>query len=83
MPPIDKKQEIIEGLFRLYFTNTMSIPLELSGKIKKAEFKVFYYNLILNTIEENLGNIYIYKHQYKNNKSFEIELNFRIQLFDK
>ena len=83
LPSIDKKQEILEGLFRLYFTNSMSIPLELSGIIKKPEFKVFFYDLIFGQIEENIGNIYVYKHLYKSNKSFEIEMNFRIQLFDK
>ena len=43
----------------------MNIPLELSGKIKKPEFKVFFYDLIYNKIEEN-SLIFIYiEHKFE------------------
>lgn len=83
MPSIYKKQELLEGLFKIYFTNKMNIPLGLSGKIKKPEFKVFFYDLINNKIEENSAHLYLYKHLYKYKNSFEIEMNFRVVLFDK
>ena len=83
MPSINKKQELLDGLFKLHFTNNMHIPLELSGKIKKPEFKIFYYNLIYDMIEENAANIFVYKHQWKSGKPFEIEINCRLQIMDK
>ena len=61
IPSIYKKQELLEGLFKIYFTNKMNIPLELSGKIKKPEFKVFFYDLIYNKIEENSSHLYLYR----------------------
>jgi len=77
MPNIKKRQEFIDGLLKLYFTNKMNIPLELSGKIRKPEFKIFYYDLIYNKIDENSAQVYVYKHQYKTKYPFEIELNLR------
>ena len=83
LPSVNKKLEYLEGLFKLYFTNTMNIPLEISGNIKKNEFKVFFYDPIWNKAEENnKPYIYIFKHQYKKNKRFDIEIIFRVQLFD-
>ena len=82
-PLIKKKQELLSGLFNLNFTNDMIIPLELSGPLKKAEFKVFYYNFFLSQIDQDKTDIYIYKHNYKTKDSFNIDMNFRIQTFDK
>ena len=83
LPSVNKKLVYLEGLFKLYFTNTMNIPLEISGNIKKNEFKVFFYDPIWNKAEENnKPYIYIFKHQYKKNKRFDIEIIFRVQLFD-
>lgn len=78
MPKIEKEKntQYLEGSLKLFFTNKMSIPLEISGNIKKTEFKVFYYDQVYNKIEEKKANVYIYKHQYKNNKSFNLEYNF-------
>jgi len=83
MPLIKANQEFINGLFKLYFTDTINIPLELSGKIRKPEYKVLYYNSITDIIEENVANVYVYRHQYKRNSTFEIEMHFRLQIFDK
>ena len=82
-PLINKNTEYLEALFKLYFTNTMSIPLEISGKIKKTDFKVFFYDPIFNEVKENNSLIlYIFKHEYKKKKSFTKELIFRVQLYD-
>ena len=83
LPKIDKKLEYLEGLFKIYFTNTMNIPIEISGKIKKPDFKVFYYDSVYNKIEENRASVYVYKHNFKHKKPFDIEMIFRLELFDK
>ena len=82
-PHVKKKSELLSGLLKLNFTNEMAIPLELSGPLKKAEFKVFYYNFFLSQIDEDKTDIYIYKHKYKKKDLFSIDMNFRIQTFDK
>ena len=61
----------------------MNIPLELGGKIKKPEFKIFYFDPINNNIEENIAHVYLYKHKYKSNNFYEIGMEFKIQLYDK
>ena len=82
IPSITKKQEYIEGLFNLYFTEKMYIPLVVSGKIKKTDFKIFYYNQIIGEIEEQKATLYLYKHKMKEKKSFDIELHFLIKILD-
>ena len=83
IPAISKKEEFLEGLFKLYFTNNMTIPLELSGKIKKTEFKVYYMNLFKNIIEEQQATLFLYKHKLKEKKPYDIEIHFLVYLFDK
>ena len=60
----------------------MFIPFELSGKIKKPEFKVYYDNYATGEIEENKVNIYLYNHLIKTKKPFKINLYFRVVIFD-
>jgi len=83
IPQISKKQEFLECLLKLYFTNNMTIPLELSGKIKKTEFKVYYMNNFKYTIEEQQATLFLYKHNLKKKKPYDIELHFLVYLFDK
>ena len=59
LPKIFKKQELFEGLLKIYFNNKIYIPIELNGKIKKPDFKVFYFDPVCDQIEENLAHIYI------------------------
>ena len=68
IPCITKKEEILNSLLKVYFTDKFNIPLELDGKINKVRFRVFYYNRIKNIIEEDNANIYVYKHNYKQKK---------------
>lgn len=39
--------------------------------------------MINNKLEDNSTHLYLYKNFYKYNKSFQIEMNFRVELFDK
>ena len=82
IPNIKRKQEFLEGLFKIHFSNNMTIPLELSGKIKKTDFNVFYYNPIYDDIEEFKSTVFLYNHQLKYKKPFNIELHFLLLLYD-
>ena len=85
IPYISKKEEVLNDLLKVYFTNKLNIPLELDGKINKVRFRVFYYNRIKNIIEEDNANIYVYNHIYKQiykQKDFEIEMNFAIKFLE-
>ena len=81
LPIIDRKKKFFSGLFTLFFTDKMSIPIEISGYIKKPEFMIYYYDEIYDKIIKDNATIYIYKHQSKK-KYFEKILHFKLQLFD-
>ena len=61
----------------------MTIPLELSGKIKKTEFKVFYFDCIKYKIVENQATLFLYKHKLKEKKPYDIKIHFLVYIFDK
>ena len=82
MPYINRAQENFDCLFNVYFTNKFSIPLKIKGKINKLRFDIFYYNTILDKVEVNKANIYIYKHLYKSKISFTKEMNFLVKISD-
>ena len=82
LPKISGEKQFLHGLFKLYFTNKMSIPIEFKAYIKKPLFKVYYYDELFNTIIEENAKIYIYKHQYKKVKYIKKILHFRVKLYD-
>ena len=67
IPSILKKEENLHGLLTFYFTDKISIPIELNGKIQKNSFKVFYYDWVkgevLNIDEITSGYVPIYIYQ--------------------
>ena len=81
LPIIEDEKKFFSGLFTLFFTDKMSIPIEISGYIKKPKFEIYYYDDIYDKIIKNKATIYIYKHQCKKNY-FEKNLHFKLQLFD-
>ena len=76
------KEYYLHGIFNLYFTEKISIPLELRGLMnKKEEINYFYYDLVKGIILENEAKLYIYQCQIDKGKDeLEFEMHFRFVL---
>ncbi len=80
-----KKEDYLQGLLTFYFTDKISVPIELNSKIQKYSFKVFYYDWVkgevlnIDEIKSGCIPIYIYQCQFKK-KETEHVMHFRVEL---
>ena len=76
-------ENICHGLFYIYISNNLKIPIEISTKIKKNDYQIFYYDKYEDKVKNHNTNKEINIYKYYNNKEIKFKINFQIEYSDK
>ena len=76
-------EKICHGLFSVYLSNNLIIPIEIKSKIKKNDFELFYFDKYMGKIQNHNNNKVINIYKYYLNKDIKFHLYFHIEYNDK
>ena len=76
-------EKICHGLFSVYLSNNLIIPIEIKSKIKKNDFELFYFDKYRGKIQNHNNNKVINIYKYYLNKDIKFHLYFHIEYNDK
>ena len=84
IPRIDNNTEnLCHGLFSLYISNNLIIPIEIKSKIKRNDFDLFYYDIyegkIINHKNSKMINIYKYNYTEEIKKTLYFDIEYSDQ----
>ena len=76
---VNDYEKLCHGLFSVYFSKNLIIPIEINSKVSKNNFELFYYDIYEHEIKNHNNNNKIKIYKYFQNKDFKKHLYFRVE----